>query len=80
MPKSSINESHKIKELGLTTEKLKATARKIGVKNYENLSRTELVKEIDKLEPPKALKKKKNVSSLLLKGKKIGLKPKKKQT
>ena len=41
MSKSSINESHKTKELGLTKEKLKATARKIGVKNYENLSRTE---------------------------------------
>ena len=73
------NESDKIKGLGLTTKELKAIARKIGAKNYENLSRIELVKEIDKLEPPKESKKKKITSSLLLKGKKsIGLKPKKK--
>ena len=78
MPKSSKNESDKIKELGLTMEKLKSIARKIGVKNYENLSRIELVKEIDKLEQAKELKKKKITSSLLLEGKKIGFKPKKK--
>ena len=36
MPKSSKNESDKIKELGLTMEKLKSIARKISVKNYEN--------------------------------------------
>ena len=60
MPKSSKNESDKIKELGLTMEELKSVARKTGVKNYENLSRIELVKEIDKLEPPKKTKKKKN--------------------
>ena len=70
MPKSSKNESDKIKELELTMEELKSIARKIGVKNNENLSRIELVKEIDKLEPPKELKKKKITSSLLLKGKK----------
>ena len=52
-------------------KELKAIARKIGVKNYENLSRIELVKEIDKLEPPKESKKKNITSSLLLKGKKI---------
>ena len=40
--------SDKIKELGLTMEELKETAKKIGAKNYENLSRIELVKEIDK--------------------------------
>ena len=53
MPKSSKNESDKIEELGLTMEELKSIARKIGFKNYENLSRIELVKEIDKLEPSK---------------------------
>ena len=80
MPKSSKNESNKIKELRLTMKELKAIARKIGVKNYENLSRIRLVEEIDKLEPSKELKKKQIVGSLLLKGKKnIGFKPKKKQ-
>ena len=39
MPKSSKNESGKIKELGLTMEELKSIARKMGIKNYENLSR-----------------------------------------
>ena len=59
-------------------KELKAIARKIGVKNYENLSRIRLVEEIDKLEQSKELKKKKIVSSLLLKGKKsIGYKPRK---
>ena len=57
MPKSSRNESDKIKELGLTMEELKSIARKIGIKDYENLSR--LVKELDKLEPPKESKRKK---------------------
>ena len=52
-------------------KELKATARKIGIKNYENLSRIRLVEEIDKLEASKELKKKKVVSSLLLKGRKI---------
>ena len=66
MVKSSKSESDKIKELGLT---MKAIARKISVKNYENLSRIRLVEEIDKLEQSKELKKKKIVSSLLLKGK-----------
>ena len=60
MPKSSKNESDKIKELGLTMKELKSIARKIGIKNYENLSRIELVKEIDKLQPSKESKKKKN--------------------
>ena len=61
-------------------EELKSIARKIGIKNYENLSRIEFVKEIDKLEPSKESKKKKITSSLLLKGKKrIGFKPKKKK-
>ena len=79
MPKSSKNESDKKKELGLTMEELKSIARKIGIKNCENLSRIELVKEIDKLEPSKESKKKKITNSLLLKGKKrIGFKPKKK--
>ena len=70
MLKSSRNVSNKIKELGLTMEELKAIARKIGVKNYENLSRIRLVEEIDKLEQSKELEKKKIVSSLLLKGEK----------
>ena len=51
MPKSLKNESDKIRELGLTMQELKVIARKRCVKNYENLSRIELVKEIDKLEP-----------------------------
>ena len=71
MPKSSKIESDKIKELGLTMEELKSIARKIGIKNYENLSRIELVDEIDKVEPPKESKKKKITNSILLKGKKI---------
>ena len=70
MHKSSKNESDKIMELGLTIEELKSIARKLGIKNYESLSRIELVKEIDKLEPLKESKKKKVTSSLLLKGKK----------
>ena len=64
MLKSSKNESDKIKELGLTIEELKSIARKRGIKNNENFSRIELVKEIDKLEPSKESsiieKKKKN--------------------
>ena len=78
MPKSSKNESDKIKELGLTVEELKEIARKIANKNYEILSRIRLLEEIDKLEASKELEKKKIVSSLLLKGKKILIKPKKK--
>ena len=78
MVKSSKNESNKIKELGLTMKELKAIARKIGVKDYENPSRIRLVEEIDKLEASKELKKKKIASSLLLKGKQnTELKPKK---
>ena len=57
MPKSSKNESDKIKELGLTMEELKSIARKIRIKNYENLSRIELAKETDKLKPSKESKK-----------------------
>ena len=79
MVKPSKNESNKIKDLELTIDKLKEIARLRGSKNYENLSRIELVKEIDKLEPTKELEKKKITSSFLLKGKKsIGFKPKKK--
>ena len=81
MLKSLKNESDKIKELGLTMEELRAIARTISVKNYENLSRIELVKEIDKLELSKELRKKNIVSSLLLKSKNIlDLSLKKKQT
>ena len=50
---TSKNESNKIKELGLTMEELRSIARKIGVKNYENLSRIRLAEEIDKLEQKK---------------------------
>ena len=79
MLKSSRNESNKIKELELTMKELKATARKRSAKNYGNLSRIKLVEEIDKLEPSKELKKKKIVSSLLLKEKEnIGFKSTKK--
>ena len=53
MPKPSKNQSGKIEELGLTMEELKSFARKIVIKNYENLSTIELVKETDKLEPSK---------------------------
>ena len=76
MSKSSKIESDKTMQSGLTMEELKATARKIGVKNYENLSRIRLVEEIDKVEASKELKNEKVASSLLLKGKKkIGFKP-----
>ena len=79
MPKSSKNESHQIREFGLTMEELNSIARKIVIKNYESLSRIELVKEINKLKSSKESKKKNITSSLLLKGKKrIGFKPKKK--
>ena len=64
--------------MGLTVGELKSTARKIGIKNYEN----EIMKimKIDKLEPSKESKKKKITSSLLLKGKKaLDLNFKKKQ-
>ena len=77
MLKSSRNESNKITELGVTVEELKAIARKRVVKNYENLSRIRLVEEIDKLKPSKGIKKKKIVSSLLLKGKILDLSLKK---
>ena len=65
MSKSSKNKSDKIKNLGSTIEELKSIARRIGIKNHENLSRIELVKEIDKLEPSKESIKKKITSSLL---------------
>ena len=61
-------------------EELKSIARKIGINNYQNLSRIELVKKTDKLEPSKESKKKKITNSLLLIAKKrIGFNPKKKQ-
>ena len=70
MLKSSRNESNKTMELGLTMKELKTIARKTGVKNYEKLLRIRLVEEINKFEPPKELKKKSIVSSLLFKKKK----------
>ena len=58
-------------------------ARERGVKNYENISKSRLIKDINKLKPSKGLKKeeepRKIVGSLLLKGKSsIGFKPRKK--
>ena len=50
MLKSPRNEWNKIKELELTMKELKSIARKIGVKNNENLSRIRLVEEIDNIE------------------------------
>ena len=50
MPKSS-------RRLVLPKKILKVIARERGVKNYENLSKSELIKEINKLKPAKAPKK-----------------------
>ena len=73
MPKSGY-------EINLSKEELRLIARERGVKKYENISKSRLIKEINKLKPSKGLKKaKKIVSCLLLKGKRsIGFKPRKK--
>ena len=73
MPKSGY-------EIKLSKEELRLIAREGGVKKYENISKSRLVKEINKLKPSKGLKKpKKIVSSLLLKVKRsIGFKSRKK--
>ena len=59
MSKSSVSEFDKIKKLNLTVEELRAIPRRRGVKNYENLPRIGLVKEINRLYLSKELKKKK---------------------
>ena len=57
-------------EINLSKEELRLIARERGVNKYENISKSRLIKEINKLKPSKGLKKpKKIVSSLLLKGK-----------
>ena len=78
MLKSSRDEKY---SLDLSKKKLKIIARERGVKNYENLSKSRLIKEINKLKSSKGQKKhRKGVSSLLLKGKRsIGFKPRKKK-
>ena len=57
MLKLSGNESHGIKKLNLSKKELKLIARERGVKNYENISKRRLIKEISKLKPSKGLKK-----------------------
>ena len=75
--------SDEIKKLNLSKKELRLIARERGVKNYENISKSRLIKDINKLKPSKGLKKeekpRKIVGSLLLKGKSsIGFKPRKK--
>ena len=57
MLKLSGNESHGIKKLNLSKKELKIIARERGVKNYENISKRRLIKEINKLKSSKGLKK-----------------------
>ena len=57
MLKSSRNESDEIKKLNLSKKELKVIARERGVKNYENLSKIKLIREINKLKPSKGPKK-----------------------
>ena len=54
MLKSSGDE---IKKLRLSKKELKVIARERGVKNYKNISKSRLIKEINKLKPSKGLKK-----------------------
>ena len=54
MLKSSGDE---IKKLRLSKKELKVIARERGVKNYKNISKSRLIKEISKLKPSKGLKK-----------------------
>ena len=49
--------SDEIKKLNLSKKELRLTARERGVKNYENISKSRLIKEINKLKPSKELKK-----------------------
>ena len=46
-----------IKKLNLSKKELKVISRERGVKNYENPSKSRLIKEINKLKPSKGLKK-----------------------
>ena len=73
MPESS-------KSLILSKKELRVIARKRGVKNYENLPKSRLIKEINGLKPSRGSKKEeKIVNSLLLKQKiNITFKPRKK--
>ena len=57
MLKSSRNESGEIKKLNLSKKELKIIARERGVKDYGNLSKSSLMKEINKLKPSKGPKK-----------------------
>ena len=57
MLKSSENESYKINKLNLSKKELRVILRERGGKNYENLSKSRLIKEIEKLKPSKGLKK-----------------------
>ena len=72
--------SNEIKKLNLSKEELRLIAKERSVKKYENISKSRLIKEINKSKPLEALKKPKEiVSSLLLTGKRsIGFKPRKK--
>ena len=54
MLKSSGDE---IKKLRLSKKELKVIARERGVKNYKNISKSRLIKEISKFKPSKGLKK-----------------------
>ena len=57
MLKSSRNESDEIKKLNFSKKELKVIAREIGVKNYKNLSKIKLIREINKIKPSKGPKK-----------------------
>ena len=48
-----IRMSKSSRRLGLPKRILKVTARERGVKNYENIPKSELIKEINKLKPAK---------------------------
>ena len=80
MFKSSRSE---MKKINLSKEELRVIARERGVKNYDNISKSRLIKVINKLKPSKGLKKEENpikiFSSLLLKQKRnIRFEPRKK--
>ena len=57
MLKSSRNESDEIKKLHVSKKELKVIARERGFKNYEKISKSRLIKEINKLKPSKEFKK-----------------------
>ena len=65
-----------LKKLNPLKKELRVIARDRGAKNYKNLSKSELIREINKLKPKNH---KKIVSSLLFRREKnIGFKPKEK--